>query len=339
MKISVIIPVYNGEKHIGKCIENIQQQSYENIEIIIINDGSKDNTKEIIEKYKRKDSRIVAVHKKNEGVSVARNTGIETATGDFIIFVDSDDFLEVGAIQCIVDSIKHADDIDMVFYGYQCIGKANDRETDIAVLKKLSDSKNLKSDIIRSIISTKNNIYGYIWRAAYKTDMLISKKIKFPRGIKISEDYMFLLNAVVCATNVTLIDKELYLYNLGEASMSNKYIPSLLKDMNYVNNWMYENIVKDRKELLTGYKCSIANTYLRYVQNSMRDPNLKLISKHKEIMKIKKKDGYDIIIKQIIKYRENFSRKSYISFIMFALNLEILYEVLFLAKENIKNRG
>ena len=94
IKISVVIPVYNTEKYLKKCIESIVNQSLKEIEIIIVNDGSPDNSYQIIEEYKEKDRRIIAVNQENGGISSARNKGIELAKGEYIIHIDSDDWIE-----------------------------------------------------------------------------------------------------------------------------------------------------------------------------------------------------------------------------------------------------
>ena len=101
-KVSVIIPVYNGEKTIEKCINSIINQSYKDLEIIIVNDGSTDNTYEICQKYSQKDDRIQVINQENKGVCLARNIGIKFSKGDYIQFVDSDDWLEPSIIaDCI----------------------------------------------------------------------------------------------------------------------------------------------------------------------------------------------------------------------------------------------
>ena len=94
-KISIIVPVYQAEKYISKCIESIVNQTYKNLEIILIDDGSTDRSGEICDEYGKKDNRIVVVHNKNKGVSVARNCGLDIATGDYITFVDSDDYIDL----------------------------------------------------------------------------------------------------------------------------------------------------------------------------------------------------------------------------------------------------
>ena len=112
-KISVVVPVYNVEKYLRKCIDSIINQTYKNLEIILVDDGSPDKCGEICDEYAKKDNRVKVIHKKNAGVSSARNDGIDNATGEYIIFVDSDDWLEDNAIEIMVDKLNE--------YDYDCV--------------------------------------------------------------------------------------------------------------------------------------------------------------------------------------------------------------------------
>ena len=109
--ISVIIPAYNAEKYIGKCIESIQNSDYTDLEIIIVNDGSKDNTLGIINSYAKADSRIVVVDKKNGGVSSARNLGLDRATGEYVAFIDSDDYVSENYFSNMLECCEAGADI------------------------------------------------------------------------------------------------------------------------------------------------------------------------------------------------------------------------------------
>lgn len=330
--VSIIIPVYNGEKHIKKCVEKLLQQTYPKIEIIIVNDGSVDNTESILENLSRQNNNIKLINKSNTGVSDTRNRGIKESKGEYILFLDSDDFLEKDAVEQMIKKIGK-NKIDLLIFGFKVLGSSN-RLNDTSTLKKLCYSKELKKDLLRSIISTKNNIFGYVWRAMYSKKLLIENKILFPKGIKISEDYMFLLNAIHCSENIFIDKNEYYIYNINEQSMSIKYIPSLLHDMSFVNEWMYEKIVKNNVELLEGYYCCVCNTYLKFVQNVVRDPNTNKKQKIDIIKNIKKEKQFAKYIKRVwFKYKK-FNIKTFISLIMFRLNLEKLYIFLFDIKEN-----
>ena len=104
-KISIVVPIYNVEKYLAECIESIQNQSYKNLEIILVDDESPDNSGKIAEKYASNDERIKVIHKKNGGLSDARNAGIEVATGDYLMFVDSDDLLTLDECEVLEEKI------------------------------------------------------------------------------------------------------------------------------------------------------------------------------------------------------------------------------------------
>ena len=117
-KVSIIIPVYNSESTLKRCIESVINQTYKNIEILIINDGSKDKSLNIMNEYKNKDERIIVINQKNKGLSGARNTGINNATGDYITFIDSDDYIKPNLVK---DTIK-------IFEEYECDVERNNYE-------------------------------------------------------------------------------------------------------------------------------------------------------------------------------------------------------------------
>ena len=119
-KVSVIIPVYNVEKYLVECLNSVTNQTLKDIEIICVNDGSTDNSADILDNYAQKDSRIIVIHKENEGVSVARNLGIDKSTGEYLMFVDSDDILTLTACQKAYDTVTK-DNSDMLIYGYSIL--------------------------------------------------------------------------------------------------------------------------------------------------------------------------------------------------------------------------
>lgn len=123
LKISVIIPVYNAEIFLSKCIESVLFQSYQNWELILINDGSTDNSSQICDFYVLKDNRIKVIHKQNQGVSAARNSGLDVAVGEYICFIDSDDVIDLRLFEIVLPFIDKQ--IDCIVYGYDRIHKGN----------------------------------------------------------------------------------------------------------------------------------------------------------------------------------------------------------------------
>lgn len=326
MLITIIIPVYNGEKHIGQCIDKVLQQTYKNIEIIIINDGSTDNTSSILRKYLNKDSRIKIINKINTGVSDSRNIGIKEARGEFILFLDSDDSLENTAVEKIVGQLNN--DVDLLIFGFKITGDKR-RHNDTNCLKKM-EGRIEKNNVLKHLISTTNNIYGYIWRACYSKKMLINNNIFFSNGIKISEDFLFLANVIYNSEKIIIDSTEYYIYNINDCSMSTKYIPTLLNDMNFVNSWIHDNIVVNNCELKYGYYCCCANTYLRFVQNTLREKKVKTKLQIKTIRDNREKFREAL---SNIRLFKDFNLKDSLQLFFLKSNLQYIYVILFKLKE------
>lgn len=129
-KISVIIPVYNVEKYIRQCLESVINQTYKNLEIIIVNDGTKDNSMKIVEEY-LSDERIKIINKENGGLSSARNRGMEEATGEYIYFLDSDDWIELNTIEILVENSKGVDIVGANFFYWDEIQKIKEKNKEL----------------------------------------------------------------------------------------------------------------------------------------------------------------------------------------------------------------
>lgn len=201
-KISIIIPVYNVEKYLSKCLDSVINQTYKDIEIICINDGSTDNSFGILEDYAQKDIRIKIINKKNEGVSIARNIGINQSNGEYIIFLDSDDWIESNTCELSIDCIKKHD-ADICCFGINEIVKdnINIREWESPALKKeilqLEDKKILMV-----------NACGKL----FKRSFLLNNNISFPEMIKTGEDAIFNLTCLCNNAKYITLNERLYNY-------------------------------------------------------------------------------------------------------------------------------
>lgn len=146
-EVSVVVPIYNVAEYLPKCIESILAQTYPDYELILVNDGSKDNSPEIAEEYAKKDPRIKVIHKPNGGLSDARNEGMKYATGKYVSFIDSDDFIEPDMLEKCVNAM-HADDADMVIFDYYQYYQATGKKEVITnrfeegTVYSLSDTRN-----------------------------------------------------------------------------------------------------------------------------------------------------------------------------------------------------
>lgn len=213
MKISIIIPCYNVQNYIAQCLDSVIHQTYKNLEIICINDGSLDNTLEILDRYAKNDTRIKLYNQSNKGLSQSRTKGIEYATGEYILFVDSDDWLEVTCLETILEK---QDNYDIICFSYFRNFK------NVSLSRKFNlDGQFSAADLQRRIIGPLGNeltnienldALATVWGKLYKSDKL--KGLSFPevKTIGTWEDGLFNLYVLENCNNVLIIDQPLYHY-------------------------------------------------------------------------------------------------------------------------------
>jgi len=207
-KISIIIPVYNTEKYLKRCLESIINQTYTNLEIICINDGSKDNSLQIINEYKKKDNRIVIIDKVNQGVSEARNDGIKLSSGEYIVFVDADDYVELSMISTLYDTMKKYN-VDVVKTSYNIV-LDNNKCIKFIYNDKFANKILLQKDAINVF---KQYFFDgiAIWGTLYKKS-LIDSIDKFDKNFVYGEDVLFFLNVLLNAKSIYFSNDFLYNY-------------------------------------------------------------------------------------------------------------------------------
>ena len=208
-KVSIVLPVYNSDSTLEKCIKSIINQSYKNIEIIIINDGSIDDSIKIIEDLKRKDERIKVLNKKNEGVSKARNDGISIASGKYIQFVDADDILEENITYELV-KVLEKNDVDLAFCGY----KIEYIDKKIVEFYGIANSYQGKpKDLIENLFN--ESLLFMIWNKLYKKDLI---KNDFNEELSLGEDALFNLEYLKRCNRICSVNLPLYCYRLSRSS-------------------------------------------------------------------------------------------------------------------------
>lgn len=213
--ISIIVPIYNVEKYLRRCIESIMNQTYKNLEIILIDDGSEDNSGKICDEYVEKDSRIKVIHKKNGGLSDARNSGLKIAEGKYVGFVDSDDYIAVDMYEYLFNLIKNND---------ACISICNfekiwdniekkDKEIEFKQSELVLDSK----EALKSIIDDKK-LKSYAWNKLYKIELF--KDIEYPKGLNM-EDIATTYRLIYKSKKVVIGNEKKYYYIQREGSILN----------------------------------------------------------------------------------------------------------------------
>lgn len=252
--ISVIIPAYNAEKFIKYCIDSVLEQTYKNFEIIVINDGSTDSTELIVKKYAEKFSNIKLISKKNEGVSKARNVGLDNAKGEFIFFIDSDDTIDSRAFQLL---IKYMDDAtDMVHIDCKIIKSYDDIVDDENVLKhSILSSKDMLYNIyeVHKIVAV--SVWGYLYRKELFSD------IRFPEDKIRGEDEAVITNIFAkCRQGVFLNKKYYYYYQNPHSIMHKKDIRIVLNQIEVLKNRVYFFESIDMYDLIE----KAFNDYLRF---------------------------------------------------------------------------
>ena len=216
-KISIIIPIYNAEKYLHKCIDSILNQTLTDYEILLIDDGSTDNSGEICDNYAQKDNRIRVFHKTNEGISTTREFGVNIAIGNYIQFVDSDDWIESNMLEVMYNKTFNAPDIVACNF----IQEYRDKS-----IKTFAIYPN-KEDFTRSVIS---NYWGVLWKLLIRRELFINHDIHFPLGIDGGEDYYVVSNLLIKCKNIEFVDFYPYHY-IRDNNQSFISTPSLKKLM------------------------------------------------------------------------------------------------------------
>lgn len=217
-KVSVIIPIYNVEDYLPKCLDSIINQTYKNLEIILINDGSPDNCGVICDEYAKCDDRIIVVHQENQGVSVARNTGLDICSGDYIVFCDPDDYVELDMYEKLV-SLAQINNVDVV------VCARNDVEDNeilpVDILDKYCGLQN-RQEAIENIFTTHFSVGPC--NKLFKKSLLITKdsiSLYFPIGVKVGEDALFIAKLFTRAENFFFTNTQLYNYVTRKTSATN----------------------------------------------------------------------------------------------------------------------
>lgn len=213
--ISVIVPIYNVEKYIDKCIRSIVGQTYKNLEIILVDDGSPDCCPAICDEWAKKDARIKVIHKQNGGLSDARNAGLKIVTGEYIAFVDSDDFVAIDYIECLYTNIKKNDaqisacDIEII----EDDGETSIENNNIPYKTRVCTPDEAIDDILHGV-----GFRAVAWNKLYKADLL---KNEFYLKGKYHEDEFFTYRILAKAKKLVYIEKKLYFYIQRQGSIMN----------------------------------------------------------------------------------------------------------------------
>lgn len=290
MKVSVIVPIYNMEKYLENCIVSLIKQTYLNLEIILVLDGCTDNSYNICKKYEIVDKRIKIYEKENGGVSSTRNLGLDKATGEYVMFVDPDDWMENDAIQLSISKMESCG-ADVLQFNYKKIYEdISNKENNISINEGFFD----KNDCIFSCIS---ELYGKeklkrefgqirtVWGKIYKKEKI--KDIRFLEDIYIFEDGIFNLFVFSNVEKIYFWDKKLYNYRIQKKSANNRYKADCVEQSNKILRYL-KNIISEKRILANEpYDLVVYENFMRTVNqyfcskdNTQRNfENIKLLKK------------------------------------------------------------
>lgn len=242
--ISFIVPVYNTEKYIEKCIESIISSGIKDFEIIIINDGSTDNSFNICKLLKKKYEDIITlINQRNQGVSKARNKGLDIAKGDWIIFVDSDDYIFTGSLS----SIKLNDEVQLYLFEY-----SNDKDIDEEVANDIIEYKDKENEVLidcifnaKSILKERKANVVTPWAKIYKKSVIDNNNLRFIEELPIGEDMLFNLNYISKCSYSIYITRTIYHVEERVESASRKFNPNKLEHDKIFNNYLKKALLSN----------------------------------------------------------------------------------------------
>ncbi len=243
--ISVIVPVYKAERYLEACVQSILNQTYQDFELILIDDGSPDRCGEICDRLANDDDRIIVVHKKNEGVSIARNTGISLARGAYLTFVDSDDSLDAGFLEAAVAGIQNSN-ADLYISG---LFMETWQDGEIVSTVQYQNSRTQVYSV-KELLEQRDHDYPQIcicgpWCKLYKKSLIDEYKIRFPEQISSGEDTCFVLDVLEHCSTVFFSESCFYHYRRGnEESLFSKFHPDTYEIADFVYSKMRNTMKK-----------------------------------------------------------------------------------------------
>lgn len=217
-KVSFIVPVYNTQDFLPRCFDSLLGQTYSDIEIIVVNDGSPDDSAAIIGEYACKDSRIRVVEKPNGGLSSARNAGMDVAHGDIVDFVDSDDYVEPNLAEFLVDTFakEHS---EIVVFGAEC----EPAESASKRIKQLLSPEARAFEPFDSGLLFSANAQPYVWRAAYSRELIERESLRFAENVRFAEDVVFQFESYPLSAKTVVERDKLYHYVMQERSLTHVF--------------------------------------------------------------------------------------------------------------------
>lgn len=281
-KFSIIIPVYNVEKYLHKCLDSILSQTFGDFEVICVNDGSTDNSLKILKEYAAKDFRFKVISQENQGQGVARNNAIDKSCGEYLLFVDPDDFIETNTLEILYNKFLQTG-VDVIQFDYTiCYENGKNKRT-----MQLKDK--LKKDY--NYIIKDNEIFNwhdlekrkhkgvnfFVWNKAYRADFIKKNNIKFA-PVKFGEDQIFTISVYVLTNRILYINKTFYYYRTRRGSSVNRASDGnfcVFENINLVKNFLIsKNLYENMNIIFRDYVVKVLSIHYQYIPSQSIDKYL-----------------------------------------------------------------
>jgi glycosyltransferase involved in cell wall biosynthesis len=257
--VSIIVPVYNSSQFLHKCIQSILNQSYKNIEIILVNDGSIDDSAYICDEYAESDDRVVVIHKSNSGLVSARKTGLGASTGEYILYIDGDDWIESGLIKCYLENIiKYDADVVVSSHMVNLEGRADEFKNTLPV--GIYNKDRLVKEVYPNMMYTGKfsqfGIFSYSWGKLYKRQIILENQLRIREDITIGEDALCVYPTLLDANKIIILDQPYYHYR--------QRADSLIKTLRSIDIPKMQNVYDDFKQIF--YSKGVVDVMLPQLQ-------------------------------------------------------------------------
>lgn len=338
--VSIIVPIYNGEKKIVRCVESLINQTLKDIEILLINDGSTDNSLEIIKNLQSKNDRIRVIDKENSGVSETRNLGIIESKGEFLGFVDIDDYVDECMYEKLyLEAISNKSDMVICRYAKDVNGSINEEK-----FYGIEPTEDIKSFFVLNMIGAKDEkqfnqelyIMGSVWRAIYLRKNIINNNIMFDNNLSYAEDLIFNLKYISISQKISIVDEVLYFYDMSLNQLSRGYRSNLIDTIKEILIYI-ENLEFNSSSNLKIYE-RMNYAYFRYFitafRNAINGSSILNNNDRKYVKKIVKDAEIKRRIKNI-KFNKLSGKNKYL-YLMFRYNSYSLALILWIVKSIIK---
>lgn len=233
MDISVIIPIYNVEQYLKRCVDSVLSQQEISLEIILVDDGSTDSSGKICDDYASKNSNVRCLHIENSGPATAKNRGYDIAKGNYVAFIDSDDEIKHDMFSVMLKS-GYQHNADIVCCNYIQV----DEDGNISHTQHTGQEYVLNQDEALKAILIKDKIYSQCWTKIYKRETMDMHQVRNTEGLKTEEDFIYNIQAFACSQTVCIVDKPLYIYTHRNKSLSKDYY------RNHINQYIDNRILR-----------------------------------------------------------------------------------------------